>query len=232
MDGVKIGTTAYITNASADTFINYLFRRAPGFFDVVCYTSTGSAVTLTHNLGVAPELVIFKCRSTAATDWLVYWSAQPSKALKLNGTDAIFNEGAFNNTAFTSTSMSLALDTNVNSSTPGTTYVSYLFASVPGVSKIGSYTGSGTTNQINCGFTAGARFVLIKRTDSTGDWYVWDSARGIVAGNDPYILLNSTAAEVTNTDYIDTYSAGFEISSTAPAAINANGGSFIFWAVA
>jgi hypothetical protein len=73
---------------------------------------------------------------------------------------------------------------------------------------------------------------MIKRTDSTGDWYVWDSARGIVAGNDPYLLLNSTAAEVTNTDYVDTYSLGFEISSTAPAAINANGGTFIFLAIA
>jgi hypothetical protein len=61
---------------------------------------------------------------------------------------------------------------------------------------------------------------------------VWDTARGIVSGNDSYLLLNSTAAEVTSTDYIDTYSAGFEISSTAPAAINANGGSFIFFAVA
>lgn len=73
---------------------------------------------------------------------------------------------------------------------------------------------------------------MIKRTDDTGDWYVWDSARGIVAGNDPYLLLNSTAAEVTSTDYVDTYSAGFEISSTAPAAINASGGSFIFLAIA
>jgi hypothetical protein len=97
---------------------------------------------------------------------------------------------------------------------------------------VGSYTGTGTTKQIDCGFTAGARFVMIKRTDSTGDWYVWDSARGIVAGNDPYLLLNSTAAEVTSTDYIDTYSAGFEISSTAPVAINANGGTYLFLAIA
>jgi hypothetical protein len=74
--------------------------------------------------------------------------------------------------------------------------------------------------------------VLIKRTDSTGDWYVWDSARGIVSGNDPYLLFNSSDAEVTNTDYIDTANSGFEISSTAPAAINANGGSFIFLAIA
>jgi hypothetical protein len=121
---------------------------------------------------------------------------------------------------------------NTHTNSAGVNYVAYLFASVAGVSKVGSYTGTGTTNQINCGFTGGARFVMIKRTDSTGDWYVWDSVRGIVAGNDPYLLLNSTAAEVTGTDYVDTYSAGFEISSTAPAAINANGGSFIFWAIA
>jgi hypothetical protein len=100
------------------------------------------------------------------------------------------------------------------------------------VSKVGSYTGTGTTLQVDCGFTAGARFVLIKRTDSTGSWYVWDTARGITSSSDPYLLLNSTAAEVTGTDYIDPYSAGFEISSSAPAEINASGGSFIFLAVA
>ena len=73
---------------------------------------------------------------------------------------------------------------------------------------------------------------MIKRTDATSDWYVWDTERGIIAGNDPYLLLNSTAAGVTNTDYIDPYSPGFELSSTAPAAINANGGTYIFLAIA
>jgi len=124
----------------------------------------------------------------------------------------------------------VGIDSEVNAS--GETYLNYLFATCAGVSKVGSYTGTGTTLQIDCGFTAGARFVLIKRTNTTGDWYVWDSARGIIAGNDPYLLLNSTAAEVTSTDYIDTYSAGFEISSTAPAAINASGGTFVFLAIA
>jgi hypothetical protein len=53
-----------------------------------------------------------------------------------------------------------------------------------------------------------------------------------VSGDDPYLLLNSTAAEVTNTDYIDPLSSGFQISSTAPAEINASGGSYIFLAIA
>ena len=135
----------------------------------------------------------------------------------------------WNNTLATSTSFQVnATSTNAN----GSNFVAYLFATCAGVSKCGLYTGTGTTLQIDCGFTSGARFVMIKRADSTGDWYVWDSARGIIAGNDPYILLNSVAAEVTNTDYIDPYSPGFELSSTAPTALNASGGTYIFLAIA
>jgi len=206
------------------------FRRAPGFFDVVCYTGNSTTgATQTHNLGLTPELMIVKNRS-AAYNWFVYsQTLGATKFLILNQTNAEGTGTFWNNTAPTSSVFTLSNQIHVNGS--GNTYVAYLFATVAGVSKVGSYTGTGTTNQINCGFTGGARFVLIKRTDSTGDWYVWDSARGIVAGNDPYLLLNSTAAEVTSTDYIDTYSAGFEISSTAPAAINANGGTFVYLAI-
>ena len=207
------------------------FRRAPGFFDEVCYSGTGSATTVTHNLAAVPELMIIKARNSTF-NWTVKRNASLDYAV-LNSTQAFaggFEAALWNSTEPTSSVFSLGTNVSVNGS--GYTYVAYLFATVAGVSKVGSYTGTGTTLQINCGFTAGSRFVMIKRTDSTGDWYVWDSARGIVAGNDPYLLLNSTAAEDTSTDYVDTYSAGFEISSTAPAAINANGGSFIFLAIA
>jgi hypothetical protein len=215
----------------AGSYMNWMFRRAPGFFDEVCYTGTGSATTFAHNLAAVPELMIVKGRSNA-TGWNVYSAPVGATGiLVLNGTNSVITASTvWNNTAPTSSVFTVATDNGVNAS--GRTYVNYLFATCPGVSKVGSYTGTGTTQVINCGFTAGSRFVLIKRTDSTGDWYVWDSARGIVAGNDPYLLLNSTAAEVTNTDYVDTASTGFEISSTAPAAINDNGGTFIFLAIA
>jgi hypothetical protein len=111
------------------------------------------------------------------------------------------------------------------------TYVAYLFATCPGVSKVGSYTGTGATLQIDCGFAAGARFVLIKRTDSTGDWYVWDSARGIVAGNDPHLSLNTTAAEVTTNDSIDPDSSGFVVNQAAATNINVSGASYIYLAI-
>jgi hypothetical protein len=221
----------FTSTASFTSWINWSFRRAPGFFDEVCYTGNDTARTLTHNLAAVPELMIVKSRSGTA-NWSVYVAATTAtNVMRLNNANASFGaSGYWNNTAPTASVFTIGNNGDVNST--GTTYVAYLFATCAGVSKVGSYTGTGTTLQINCGFTGGARFVMIKRTDSTGDWYVWDSARGIVAGNDPYLLLNSTAAEVTNTDYVDTYSAGFEISSTAPAAINASGGSFIFLAIA
>jgi hypothetical protein len=237
MDGVKVGTTSTITNASANTYINYLLDRAPGFFDVVCYTGTGANRTVAHNLAAVPELMIVKSRSVGGS-WIVWnkdiAAINAGNSLQLNFSYPLSAIGV-DNTYFNATSPSnyvFSLGTNSETNFANATFVAYLFVSCPGVSKVGSYTGTGTTQTINCGFTGGARFVMIKRTDSTGDWYVWDSARGIVAGNDPYLLLNSTAAEVTSTDYIDTASTGFEISSTAPAAINASGGSFIFLAIA
>jgi hypothetical protein len=213
------------------------FRRAPSFFDQVCYTGTGSVTTQTHNLGVAPELLIVKRRDSA--NYAPVWSKSigDDYILKLFDIQANSDDPKdgptdvqFNQTAPTASVFTLGTSSSTNGS--GATYVAWMWATCAGVSKVGSYTGTGAAQTINCGFAAGSRFVLIKRTDSTGDWYVWDSARGIIPANDPYLLLNSTAAEVTGTDYIDTTSVGFDITSTAPAAINANGGTFIFLAIA
>ena len=223
---------AYGSGIVGTNAIYWNFRRAPNFFDEVCYTGTGANTTQTHNLGVVPELILVK-RRDGVIGWYVYSAALANTEYLVLNTTAAKATGAtlWNSTTPTSTVFSIGTSTGVNASAG--TYLAYLFATCSGVSKVGSYTGTGTTLQVDCGFAAGARFVLIKRTDSTGDWYVWDSARGIVSGNDPYLALNSAAiAEVTTTDYIDPYSAGFEISSTAPAAINASGGTFIFLAIA
>jgi hypothetical protein len=234
MTGVTVGTdtTDRGFNGSGRSLSPYFFRRAPGFFDEVCYTGTNTAgQTYSHNLGSVPELMIVKQRDSGRS-WVVYSAALgATKFLTLQTTNA---ENAlssiWNDTSPTSTVFTVGTSTASNQS--GGTYVAYLFASAPGVSKVGTYTGTGAAQTINCGFTTGARFVLIKRTDSTGDWNVWDSARGIIPANDPYLALNSTAAEVTGTDYVDTTSVGFDITSTAPAAINASGGTYIFLAIA
>jgi hypothetical protein len=217
---------------NSGSLIDYSFRRAPSVFDVVCYTGTGSARTVAHNLAAVPQLMIVKCRSNSAESWLVYSATTgPLRHLSLNSNGNSVVSDVWDNTAPTSSVFSIKTDSGINGS--GRTYVAYLFSSCPGVSRVGSYVsaGVGTTQTIDCGFTAGARFVLIK-VNGVGDWYVWDSARGIVSGNDPYLLLNSTAAEVTSTDYIDTAAAGFEISSAAGNPLNQGGQTYIFLAIA
>jgi hypothetical protein len=227
--------TEFYQNLTAGSGVEHVFRRAPGFFDVVAYTGTNTSGqnAVSHNLGVTPELIIYKVRTgPATTGWYVY--AQPlgvAKYLVLNTTAASYSYSLSNGVSPTATAFYTTPGDSATSAS-GYTYIAYLFATLAGVSKVGSYTGTGTTLNVDCGFTAGARFILIKRTDSTGDWYVWDTARGIIAGNDPYLLLNSTAAEVTGTDYIDPLASGFQITSTAPAAINASGGTYIFLAIA
>jgi len=207
--------------------VEYFLKRATGFFDVVAYTSTTSAIN--HNLGVSPELVIYKPR-TAGT-W--YVMAAVDGFAELNSSGAFVGTGngsGLGPNLANATATTITGGGNLYGST--VPMVTYLFATLAGVSKVGSYTGTGSNVDVDCGFSAGARFILIKRTDSTGDWYVWDSARGIVAGNDPYLLLNSTAAEVTSTDYIDPLASGFTVTSSAPAALNASGGTYIFLAIA
>jgi hypothetical protein len=230
MDGFTTNAFGYANNLGTD-FVNHCFKRATGFFDVVAYTGTGVARTVTHNLGVVPELMIVKNRNSAFYGWSVYHSATGNtKRLEIDTTSSANSVISWNNTTPTETVFTLGDENGVNRS--AYTYISYLFATLAGVSKVGSYTGTGADLNVDCGFSAGARFILIKRTDSTGDWYVWDSARGIVAGNDPYLLLNTTAAEVTSTDYIDPLSSGFTVTSSAPAALNASGGTYIFLAIA
>lgn len=211
--------------------IFWSFARAPSFFDTVLYTGTGSNTTQTHNLGVVPELIIIK-RRNATGAWSAYSANLSNTEYLVLNTTAAKATGAtyWNSTTPTSSVFSLGTAADVNAS--GGTYTSYLFASCPGVSKVGSYTGTGALQTINCGFTSGARFVLIKRTDTTGDWFVYDSARGISSGNDPYILFNTTAGEVTGTNYVDTDTTGFKVTAAAPAGLNANGGNYIFLAIA
>jgi len=222
MNGVTTDTTA------TSTLYAWMWKRAPNYFDVVAYTGNGTAGrTVSHNLGVAPEMIWYKNRSDTS-NWIVYHkdigTDPTTEVLELDTSDAKRTSTAFFNSTAPSASV-LTLGTASHTNYNNNNYIAYLFASLDGISKVGSVTHSGTTN-VDCGFSSGARFVLLKRTDATGDWYIWDSTRGIVSGNDPYLLLNTGAAEVTNTDYIDPLSSGFTITSSLTA------GDYIFYAIA
>jgi hypothetical protein len=215
----------------------WMFKRAFGFHDQVCYTGTLANLTLTHNLGVAPEMMIVKCRSSATpggitANWAVYAAPQGNSKFALLNTTDLFGTSAvlWQATTPTASNFYVGAANYVNGS--GETYVAYLFASVAGVSKVGTYTGTGALLTVDCGFTSGARFILIKRADTSGDWWTYDSTRGITSGNDPYFFMNSDAAEVTGTNYVDTDTTGFKVTAAAPAGLNASGGTYIFLAIA
>jgi len=209
----------------------WMFKRGTGFLDVVGYRGNGTAgTTYSHSLGVVPELMIVKVRGNAG-DWQVYSSALgATKYLVLNETNAeATSSNQWNDTAPTASVFTLG---NIDTNESGRYYIAYLFATLDGVSKVGSYTGTAADLDVDCGFTSGARFILIKRTDATGFWYVYDSTRGIVSGNDPYLLLDQNFAETTTTDYVDPLSSGFTVTSSASGSINASGGTYIFLAIA
>lgn len=235
MSGVFVGndtTRKFNYNTASNNHVIHAFKRAPGFFDVVCYTGTGANTTISHNLGVAPELMIIKVRGTAGYNWAVYHSALGNtKYLTLNTTSAEgTSTSTWNSTTPTSSVFSLGTDGFVNNNT--TTYIALLFASVSGVSKVGTYTGNGTSQTINCGFTAGARYVLIKRTDNTGDWFVFDTARGITTGSDPQLRLNSTANEDTTEDNVEPDNSGFIVNQNTGSNINVSSATYIYLAIA
>ena len=220
-------------NQSGFNYVNHAMRRAPSFMDVVCWTTTqtGFGITaITHNLGVVPQLIITKARNTSG-NWMVRVEGVTGNTsyLRLNSTDALTTFTLWG----TPTTTTFSEDEFGALGSAGTTAVAYLFATCAGVSKVGTYTGNGSTQTINCGFGAGgARFVLIKRTDSTGDWYVYDTVRGMTTLTDPYLLFNTTDAEVATLGSVTTVSTGFALNSTILAAINVNAGTYIFLAIA
>jgi hypothetical protein len=238
MDGVGTDTGVAAANQ------NWMFKRAPGFMDVVTFKGTGtnSAGTqqvVNHNLEVSPELVIVKNRDSTKSFFV--WSSYMTEKyrMKLDDTHQQLSGGDTYwqaNSTFTATQFGLGYGVNTNKD--GDNHVAYLFASLAGISKIGTFSGTGSNVNVDCGFSSGARFVMIKRTDAevtgteSSGWYIWDTTRGIASGNDPYLRLDSNAAQVTNTDYIDPLSAGFTVTSSASASLNADGGTYLFLAIA
>jgi hypothetical protein len=238
MNGVSLNGS--YGNTSGTSYMGLFFRRAMGVFDIVCYTGTGTGRAIAHNLGVAPELMIIKGRNDATGN--MFWSVFNTTIgndylLKLNDTSARTAVGfewwtQDGVTRKSPDASNFYINTAIQINQTSEKFVAYLFATLAGVSKVGSYTGNGTSQTINCGFSTGARFVMIKRTNSTGDWYVWDTARGIVAANDPHLSLNTTVAEVTTDDSVDPAASGFIVNQVAATNINVNAATYIYLAIA
>ena len=244
--GIGTGTSGQRGEAtnSAEPHVAWCWKEsATAGFDIVSYTGTGSSRTVSHNLGVAPEMIIIKNRDDDE-NWIVYHAGQASDAqtdyLILNDGSGIGGDDPWlNDTAPTSSQWEYSDGGNTYNDN-GDDYIAYLFSSVEGYSKFGTYEGTGSTTGpfVYCGFRPA--YIVTKRVETTPNayWNVFDTAR------DPYnsgvtadfkrLLVHSSGAEATNhVNYTppDILSNGFRLRHGS-ADKNYSGKRFIFFAFA
>ena len=215
---------------TAGTITSTVRANTTSGFSIVTYTGNGSSgATIGHGLGVAPSMFIVKSRGTTDSWGVYHASLGNTKGLYLETTGAAVTSSAFwNNTSPTSTVFSVSNNSINNASS--TNYVAYCFAPVAGYSAFGSYTGNGSADGpfVYTGFRP--RFVLMKYTNTTSYWIIFDTARNtynlVTAGLRP----NDSAAENTNLFAIDVLSNGFKVRDGG--GLNGSGDTTIYAAFA
>ena len=204
-------TDDYFTNNSGDNYVAWNWKAdgagslneagtisstvsvsTTSGFSVVTYTGNGVAgATRGHGLGVAPNMIIIKGRSNV-DQWHVYHSSLGNTGgLLLNQTNAFIVSPYFwNDTSPSSTVFTTNLGSSNNQN--GITYVAYCFAEVEGFSKFGSYTGNGTVDNVFLYTGFRPAFFMVKRTDSTSSWLMYDNKRNGYNYANYYALANTT----------------------------------------
>ena len=247
-DGFTLGTGG-ATNGSGNTYANWNWKangvgsantagsinstvsvNTTAGFSIVKWTGTGSASTVGHGLGVAPKMIIMKRTSGAVNDWVVYHaSVGNNKALFLNAVNAPDTDSAyFNDTSPTSLVFSVKSGQTNNN---GDNQIAYCFAEKQGYSKFGSYTGNGNADGtfVYTGFKPA--FVIIKRTNSTGNWLMLDNKRAGYNQSNYWLEADTSDAEGTTANWIDIFSNGFKLNLSGSAG-NGDGNSYIYMAFA
>jgi len=232
----RASNAAGVTN-TAGSITSTVSANTTAGFSIVTYTGSGAAGTVGHGLGVAPSMIIIKDRDNGTYDWNVYHASLSSPTtlkLYLNTTDAETNggtnSGTWNSTAPTSTVFSLGTFLNVNKS--GDNFVAYCFAAVAGYSAFGKYTGNGSTDGpfVFTGFRP--KYVLIKASSTTGDWWLEDTTRNPYNAADLVLFPNTSGAESgSGVYYWDFLSNGFKLRSTS-TGYNGSGTTYIYAAFA
>ena len=223
------GTTS--SNSSGDITSTNQISTTSGF-GILTYTGFGEAVkTLGHNLGSVPDMMIFKSRSSSG-GWFVYHKDLGNgKYINLHSSDAATTDSNFlNNT--TPTSSLITLGTSSAANNASVTFVCYLFKSIQGYSKFGSYTGNGNADGpfVYTGFKPA--WLLIKETSGTEDWRLYDSKRSPLNVMNIQLFPNSDSAEATSSSYdLDFLSNGFKLKSSH-GGYNTNDDTYIFMAFA
>ena len=239
-NGFSLGTGASTANVntSGKNYISWLWKESPtAGMDIVTYSGDNTANRdISHALTVAPDFAIVKRRDSTG-DWFVWSSAMSSSSayalLDTTAATSTTNSPWCTTCAAGNWGASTFRVTNNatnNANASSASYVAYLFKGIDGFSKFGSYTGNGNADGpfVYTGFKP--RYLMAKRTDTTGDWFVWDTARDIY---NPAVASSTanTAAADGSTTALDVLSNGFKLRATT-AALNASGGTYIYAAFA
>jgi hypothetical protein len=199
-------------------------------FSIVSWTTTSSNHTVGHGLNETPEFIFAKSRN-AAYNWDVYnKDATPngSNRLILNSSGTGDAQDPYANVAPTSSVFTFSGGFYGS----GKNTVAYCFHSVDGFSKIGKYTGNGSSDGpfVYTGFRPA--FVMIKRTDTATDWIIWDTVRDTYNEFTKFLYPNDNSAEAIGSGVADALSNGFKLRNAGTANRNASGGTYIYMAFA
>ena len=221
----KAGTTGSGTT-NANKSYNYSVNTTSGF-SIIKYTGSGaSGHEIPHGLSATPKFIITK-RLESTQDWIVYSAAIPGNYVKLNSTTAAFSYTYITSTDNTEYTIGVG-GADINNADE--TYIAYCFAEKQGYSKFGSYTGNGSTDGtfVYTGFKPA--FVICKRTNSTGNWIMFDSKRDGFNSQNDNLYTNTTTAEQSD-GALDIFSNGFKCTVTG-TDVNGSGSSYIYMAFA
>ena len=115
----------------------------------------------------------------------------------------------------------------------GAETICYAFVSKTGYSKIGKYTGNGSSNGKGAFAYTGFKpaFVMAKRYDnsSNGNWIIWDNKRDGYNPNKALFPTSTSTEQAYATENIDIYSNGWKQKGSGFG--NSDGGTFIYYAV-
>ena len=226
------------SNTDGSTNTTYTSVNSTAGFSISTYAGTGSAATIGHGLGAAPEVVLIKC-TTHTENWVMYHKSLNSSGagtyIYLNTTAASGGSGSntsiFNNTAPTSSVFTVNTDGVSNGS--GKSYVAYCFKEKPGYSKFGSYKGNGSTDGtfVYTGFKPA--FVIYKGAigaNAADNWEMADNKRSPHNGVENVLYPNLGNAEGTGvTTRMDLLSNGFKM-RTGATDYNGSGQTYIYMA--
>jgi len=229
-DGFSVGTSGKV-NSSSNNYVSWTFKKQSSFFDIVTYTGNGVAGReIAHNLGSTPAVIITK-NLNDTENWQVYHKDLGNDQRILLNQDIASGSAPthWNSTTPTDTVFTVGTHNGTNGSGDG--IVAYLFAHDTDASsliKCGSYTGTGSAgNAVTLGWEP--QFIIIKSSTNIRNWIMFDSARGMTTGNDPYLMPNKSNGEGTTTDWLDATATGFELQ--AEDTVNASGDTFIYIAI-